>query len=316
MKQPCFKTRKFSCLIYDIAMSHTWMSHVAHSNTSCCTQIMRHGARLCKRTHLSHRHLDLLCRTRVHDMTHCCMRHDSFICVTDAWHDSFICVADVWHDSPTCDRCVTWLVHMSGRCVTWLIYVWRMRDMTHPCVWQTHDMTHPCVADGWHDSFMCVTDAWHDSFMCVTDAQHDSLIYVGDTWHDSLLCEMWVIRMRDMAHSHLWNVSTLQFTCALARSSSLRCVTIIFIFAVSYECMYICKWVCVYICLHVYKYTYKYLCLYVYMCSCNFVRSSSLRCVTIMSCLPPRVYVCTDVSKDQCIHVCMYASFFYMHVRM
>jgi len=91
---------------------------------------------------------------RTCDMSHSCVWHDAFMCVTwlihvfdmthsYVWHDSFICVRwllHVWHDSYTC---VTWLVHMcemtysyvwhdSFTCVTWLIHVF---DMTSPCVW-------------------------------------------------------------------------------------------------------------------------------------------------------------------------------------
>ena len=48
------------------------------------------------------------------DMTHSCVCHDSFICVTWLIHaDSCICVtlthAHMWHDAL---MCVTWLIHM------------------------------------------------------------------------------------------------------------------------------------------------------------------------------------------------------------
>jgi len=81
---------------------------------------------------------------RVCDMTHSCVRHDSFACATwpirmcgmtdlYVWHDLLVCVSQsyVWHDSSVC--------------ATWLI---RMCDMTH---WY-----------GWRDSFV-----WHDSFLFV-----------------------------------------------------------------------------------------------------------------------------------------------------
>ena len=103
------------------------------------------------------------------DLTHSCVRHDSFICVTCLIHMCNMTHSYVWHDSFIC---VTWLIHMC--------------DMTHLCMC---DMARPWV---WHVSFMCdvtYSCVWHDPFMCVVwliHVWHDSSIVLMHVWHDSL----------------------------------------------------------------------------------------------------------------------------------
>jgi len=76
------------------------------------------------------------------NMTHSCVSHDLFMCVTlvqELWKAAFD-VCDVWPTRRDVFACVTWRIHMS--------------DITYSCVW--------------HDSFMCATWLIH---MCVTLVQ-------------------------------------------------------------------------------------------------------------------------------------------------
>ena len=92
------------------------------------------------------------------DMTHLCVCHESFVCVTC----SFICV-------------------------TWLIYTW---DMTYSPVrrvaftfttWPMHmcAMAHSFM---WHSSFICVT--WLIRECTMRDTSHSHV------WHDTLMCDL------------------------------------------------------------------------------------------------------------------------------
>jgi len=153
------------------------------------------------------------------DMTHSCV-----------WHDSFICVTGLWRDS--CEW-VTWLGRMCNLMHSYVCYTYdeficlptnavrigtcHLCDMTHSCVWHDAfmsvtwcihmcDVTHSYV---WHDSFIWVTwliwYVWHNPFTCVT-----WLIHMCDTthsygWHDAFTCMTWLIHMGDMAHSQVWH---------------------------------------------------------------------------------------------------------------
>jgi len=152
------------------------------------------------------------------DMTHSCVWHEWFMCVTIwlirtcgmthscVWHDSFVCV---WRDSLIW---VAWLIHMC--CMTYS-YVWY--DSFICVTWRIHmcGMTHAYVL---HDSFICVT--WH---IHICDMTHpyvwrDSFIFViwlipmcGIThsymWHDLYICVTWLIHMCDMTRSCMWHDS-------------------------------------------------------------------------------------------------------------
>jgi len=114
-------------------MSHIWMSHVTHNNTSCHTyeSFIDHIIHICDMTHdsgherliilIMNNHSDHIIRMRdkthvyvwhdssIHaDMTHWNVRHDWFIRVTWLMHMCDMTIAHVWHDSCVC---VTWLIH-------------------------------------------------------------------------------------------------------------------------------------------------------------------------------------------------------------
>ena len=111
-------------------------------------------------------------------MTHSCVWHDPFICVTwpihmcDMTHSCDTWLIHVWYDPLIRDRthsCVTWLIysraaHRTSRqcftfvCVTWLIH---MCDMTHSYVWHAHSYAE-C------DLFVRVTKFIENEFICVT----------------------------------------------------------------------------------------------------------------------------------------------------
>jgi len=171
------------------------------------------------------------------DMTHSCVWHDSFICVTWLIHmcdmtNSYVCdmthscvwsvsCSFVWHDSFGARHLEKVVVR-----VTWLTYVWHdsiicVRWLIHVC-----DMTHPCV---WHDVFICVTWLIHMCDMthsyCVTwpiyicdmarflDATHHLVkVFLSVTclmymWHDSFIRVTWLIYMCDMTYSFVWHGS-------------------------------------------------------------------------------------------------------------
>jgi len=138
-------------------------------------------------------------------MTHSCVWHGSFLCLTWLIHVCDMTHSYVWHDS----FCV-W--HDSLICLTWLIHVC---DMTHSYVW-----THSCV---WHDSFICVTwlihlcdithpFVWHDSLTRVTDSFICDMTPSTSTlmWHDTFTSMTWLLKMYDMTPSHVQHCS---FVC-------------------------------------------------------------------------------------------------------
>jgi len=110
-------------------------------------------------------------------MTHSCVWHDSFMCVTWLIH-----VCDMTH--AMCDMTHSCAWHDSVKCVTWL---------SHVC-----DMTHSYV---WHDSFICVTWLIH-----VCDMTHSY------SWHDSFICVTWLFHVCDMTHSCVWHDSFICVT--------------------------------------------------------------------------------------------------------
>jgi len=171
------------------------------------------------------------------DLTHSCVWHDSFICVTwlictcdmthsYVWYDSFICVTGLIH---TCDMTHSYVWHNSFICVTWLAH---MCDMTSPYVchylfirmtWLILicDMTH---FDIWHDSFSFVArsekrriccpwlililmlrmthfHSWQDSSRCTAINTISKLRQVKThSWHHSSSFVTWLILIRDMTH--------------------------------------------------------------------------------------------------------------------
>jgi hypothetical protein len=131
------------------------------------------------------------------DLTHSCV-----------WHDSFICVTRLIH---MCDM-IHWCVwHVSFISVTWLIHVC---DMTDSYVW--------------HDWFMCVTwfihmcdvthsYVWHDSFMCVTWLIH--IHAVACLWHvEHYQCML----------SYIF-ICTHRYVCTLTEDFRLQCAPRYFI---------------------------------------------------------------------------------------
>jgi len=145
------------------------------------------------------------------DMTHSCVWHDSFVCVTwlirvcdmthwYVWHDSMyrssrgravLCmerekerVHPVMHHVLCCAGCVT---HHYVCDMTWLINMCDLISLICVC-----GMNHYCV---WHDSLVCdMTHSfvWHDSLVCVT--------WLISVWHDSFVCVTWLIGVCGMTH--------------------------------------------------------------------------------------------------------------------
>ena len=107
-------------------------------------------------------------------LIHTC--HLTHSCV---WHDSFICVTWIIHLSVRCDSLV------SGCAVTHLIHEW-----IHSC-----DLTHPYV---WYNS----CSVWPDSFIRVTWLIHSCDLTHSYVWYnscsvrpDSSICVIWLIYM-------------------------------------------------------------------------------------------------------------------------
>ena len=150
-------------------------------------------------------------------MTHSCMWHDLFVCVTwlihgskskmfkrclivfdmthlyvfvYRWHESFI---DMWHDSFDMTHSYMW--HDSF-------------DMTH-FIWfiRICDMTHSYM---WHDLFVCVTwliHIWGTWFM--RDSKSKILIRCLT---DIYTCDMTYSCICDMTHSYIWHDSFIYVT--------------------------------------------------------------------------------------------------------
>ena len=140
------------------------------------------------------------------DVTHSCVRRDSFMCVTwliHVWRDSFICVTWLIH---MCDMTYSYVWHESFICVLWLIH------MTHSNVW--------------HDSFKWVTwliHAWHDSFIYVTWLIHMCGMTHSHAWHDSFTCATWLILIYDMTHSYVWHDSIIRVPSSCSTKSESFC---------------------------------------------------------------------------------------------
>ena len=156
-------------------------------------------------------------------VTHACVSHDLFICVTWLSH-----ICDVTHAYVSRDPCI---------CVKELIHMW---GMTHSYVW--HRRPHPPYSV-WHDSFICVTWLIHMRDMTCSYVRHDSSIRVAPTllslasrvcdiahpyvcviWlscarHDSLLTLIWLSYAR-----HAVCCSVLQ--CVAVCCSVLQCVAV------------------------------------------------------------------------------------------
>jgi len=137
-------------------------------------------------------------------MTHPCVWHDPFTCVTWPNHMCEMTHSYVWHDRFTC---VTWLIHMSDS-------FWHHYPTRNPLLLQcssawhdaftcvtrriyTRDMTHSCV---WNDSFTCVKwNAWHIrdvTYSYMTYMRLDTSLPHWPTWHPPLppflhACQLW-----------------------------------------------------------------------------------------------------------------------------
>ena len=132
------------------------------------------------------------------DMTHTCVCHDSFICVTWLTHMCATTHSQEWqtHWQEWKPRsCVPWLVHTVTRVYTvclgsyiqyvpWLIHKWDNR-------WIYSSRVH------------IPSYVWHDSFICVTWIIHACDMTHSYVWHDSFICVPWLIRMCDMTHSYV-----------------------------------------------------------------------------------------------------------------
>ena len=168
-------------------------------------------------------------------MTHSCVWHVVFTCVSLLIHTWNLTHLHVWHDS---FMCVTWCIHMCEPCysstrVTRLIH---MCGMPHSYVWHgvficASHATHPHVRHAsscvWRGVFTCVSRATqphvrHDSFMCVTCCIHMCDTTHPHVWHDSSTCAAWLI------HVCVWHGV---FTCIShtthphVRRDSFMCVT-------------------------------------------------------------------------------------------
>jgi len=155
------------------------------------------------------------------DMTHSCVWHGSFLCVTWLIHICDVTLSYVWRVSwpsrveafacVTQRICATWLIlmwHDSFECVTWLIL---MCDMTHSHVW--HDLT-ISVTGLFH-----ICDMPHDyveAFTCqarnICDMTHSYVTWLILMWHDSFVLVTWLVVMCDTAHFHAWHDSFISVT--------------------------------------------------------------------------------------------------------
>jgi len=81
-----------------------------------------------------------ICLIHMCDMTHSCVWHDLFICVTWLIHMCDSTHSYVWHES---FKWTTWPIHMC--------------DMTHSYVWLFLFLYVTRLIHVWHDSFICVT---------------------------------------------------------------------------------------------------------------------------------------------------------------
>ena len=135
-------------------------------------------------------------------MTHSCVWHDSFMCVTWLIHMCDMTHSCVWHYSFIY---VTWLIHM---CDMTHSYVLRVScDMTYPYVY--HDSIHVCDMTHlyiWHthscvpyDAFMCVAWLMHMHGSCHTHKRVTRYL-----WHDSFIS----LPRINMTHSYLYHEST------------------------------------------------------------------------------------------------------------
>ena len=175
----------------------------------------------------------------VYGMTHSCVWHDWFMCVTWLIH-----VCDMTHLCAWCD----WFM-----CVTWLMHVY---DEIHSCVWlvtnadetgytknkikiHTHSALRKYVSEAqiqifcttrilceqnfnkfWKREHTCKRSlsgfffscVRYDSFMCVTWLIHVCDLTNSCVWHESFMYVTWIIHVCDVTHSCMWHDSFIYVT--------------------------------------------------------------------------------------------------------
>jgi len=172
----------------------------------------------------SFQHHRLCCRCVIplistRHMTHSCVWHAVFICVTwrihvcsmplpSVWRDEFMCVACCFHLFDVTRPC---LWHATFICVTWLVHVC---DMTHP--------------HAWHDAYVCVVSHIHmcgSTLSCVWHRHRPD----AQTIHDAFTCVIWLTFMCDITHSYAWHKAflceTITFLYMCDRHETYICVT-------------------------------------------------------------------------------------------
>ena len=192
---------------HEWVMSRIRMSHVTHTNASCCTyEWVVWWLRRRIYSGQVRNYYPCVCTCRVY------ARHDSIISATwqsYAWHTR----SYAWHDSFIC---ATWLIHR--------------RDMTHSC--PVHKGVSiairfaTTIAVFARVRVVCMRNmtrwyAWHDPLICATRPTHmrdilnhmcdmtQSHAWHGYAWHDSVICATLpphmrdiLNHMRDMTHSY------------------------------------------------------------------------------------------------------------------
>jgi len=161
------------------------------------------------------------------DVSHSCVQHDSFTCVTWLIHMCDMTHSHVLHHSLRCvtyakqtcayatHSCTKKLMQTDAR--TQMIYVratvstniWMSWSMNEPChlnEYVTHELTHMC--------YMALSLVRHDSFICATWLIHMCSLALSRVRHDSFVCATWLIHVCDMTRSHVLHGS---FTCATWR---------------------------------------------------------------------------------------------------
>ena len=169
-------------------------SRVWHDSFICVTWPIQHCVHL--RLFMSALH--------VCDVTHSCLRHDWFTCVTC---DSAFRKCDITHFDIVRVCICAWQLHFT--CVTWLI----RRERDNVVYWKTkrkinNDLQFVCV---WHDWSVCVT--WH---MHICDMTHKN----------GIVCVIYACIMSHIRMSHVTHIRMshkLLYACDMTHTKSCVC---------------------------------------------------------------------------------------------
>jgi len=139
--------------------------------------------------------------TRMRDLTHSCVWHDSSVCVRFLMHMcdmTRICMCHTTHSY------VSVTPHVSLLCGTLVC----ARHDSFTCVTCMCDMTHSYV---WHDSCICVRFLIH--IHCTRGDGVADIVRWRDTWHDSFICVTWLIHMCAMTRNYMCHMTHSYVSC-------------------------------------------------------------------------------------------------------